>query len=227
MRIAGTGKAGTLALVAVIFDPKPRLRLPSGDIPEPKVVHSRSWLPFGIAVWLATVVVGHGLLYGWLSSSNATPSPSATSEAPSLMTPSLSEPQSLAPLANTRALAPLPSAAPIDPEHLPGCEEAARDALTEPGETEALPVDLSRSPFGALLDTRAWTKHCRSAHAVRVHLCVAVKDGQLLGATARTEPDDTSTSRCMIHALSRLGFEPDGTLRKVHVTIDLPSDRGR
>lgn len=226
--IADADKAGILATLAVTFAPKPRLRLPSGDIAEPKVVHSRSWLPFAIAAWAATVVIGHGLLYGWLPGLKAVsplPPNSAAQEPSTFAALTVSAPTSSSVYESAPPL-PLVSTAPnVEPEHLPGCDEATRDSSNEDGEFAALPLDLSRSPFGALLDSRSWSRRCRGPHPVRVHLCVAVKDGRLLGATVRSDPDDKSTSRCILRAVSRLAFEPDGALRKVHVTIDLPSER--
>jgi hypothetical protein len=112
-----------------------------------------------------------------------------------------------------------------DPERLPACEKVADPDSNADEQVEPLPVDLSRSAFGALLDTRGWTRPCKMARPIRVHLCVAVKAGRLLGATATTEPSDASTSRCIIRAVSRLPFEPDSALRKVNLTIDLAPDR--
>lgn len=217
--------------MAVTIEPKRRLRLPSGDVPEPKVVHSRSWLPLAVLVWIAAVVVGHGILYGWLprlgsrssASSLARPEPPMDTGAVPTVGISAIEASAPATVPQPRAIEPLA----VDPERLPTCDRVA-DAESNANEAiEPLPVDLSRSPFGALLDTRYWTKPCRGAHPIRVHLCVAVKAGQLLGASATTEPNDASTSRCIIRAASKLPLEPEASLRKVHLTIDLPPDNRR
>jgi hypothetical protein len=217
--------------MAVTFEPKPRLRLPSGELPEPKVVHPRSWLPFAIVAWVVTVIVGHGMLYGWLPGLKAS---SDESGAGGRQLPEMSKTIAVEPSPAKRIGSPTPT--PFgsietprpDLDKLPDCEQAVRDA-TKDGEelADSLPTALSRSPFGALLDSRAWSKPCRSGHSTRVHLCVAVRGGQLLGATASTEPNDSSASRCIIRAVSRINFEPETALRKMEVTLDLPSDRGR
>ncbi len=218
--------------MAVTFEPKRRLRLPPGDLPEPKVAQSRSWLPFAVVVWVVSVAVGHGILYGWLPwfrarsgaaptsdtaparlrALNSAPTPPAAAPVDNINEPAVSQNQDVTPLVT-------------DADRLPACERVADPDSKTDEQVEPLPVDLSRSAFGAVLDSRAWTKPCRMAHYVRVHLCIAVKAGRLLGATATTEPSDASTSRCIIRAVSRLPFEPDSALRKVHVTIDLAPDR--
>ena len=216
--------------MAVTFEPKRRLRLPSGDVPEPKVVHSRSWLPFAIFVWVAAVVIGHGMLYGWLPFPLSATKSTSTSEpalAASMITVTHLAPEVPAVKSRTMAPAPVIETPSVDPGSLPACDKVADPGSNPDENVEPLPVDLSRSPFGALLDTRTWTKPCRAAHPIRVHLCIAVKAGQLLGATATTDPSDDSTSRCIIRAASRVAMEPDAALRKVHLTVDLPPDHGR
>ncbi len=222
--------------MAVTFEPKRRLRLPSGDLPEPKAVHSRSWLPYALVVWLLVVVAGHGILYGWLPlfTRAASPSTSATPNSPIALPDDSAPPvipvQAVEPtVASATVRSPAHAIQPtsIDPDNLPSCEAVANVEPSAAEYGDPLPVDLSRSPFGALLDNRVWTKPCRAAHPIRVHLCVAVKAGELLGATATTDPDDASTERCIIRAASKLILEPNSVLRKVHITIDLPSDRAR
>lgn len=217
--------------MAVTVEPKRRLRLPSGDIPEPRVVHSRSWLPLAVVAWIAAVVAGHGILYGWLPrlSGGSSAPPIARPEPPidvaALPAAGISSLEASAPTPVPQPRAVAPSA--IDPERLPPCDQLGEADSNANEPIEPLPVDLSRSPFGALLDTRYWTKPCRGAHPIRVHLCVAVKAGRLLGASATTEPNDALTSRCIIRAASKLPLEPDASLRKVHLTIDLPPDNRR
>ena len=215
--------------MAVTIDPKPRIRLPLGDSPEPKFTRSRSWLPLAIMAWVGAVVVAHGMIYGWLPGyTNSARVPSAydsTVTAPvekigAAVSSGVESTESVAPAA-------LPSAAPRDPEQLPDCETAVRDKAAEGDIDESLPLDLSRSPFGALLESRNWAKACRTSHPRRIHLCVAVRDGELLGATVTTDPADSSVAKCVIRAIARLSLVPDSTLRKVHLTIDLPSDRSR
>jgi hypothetical protein len=221
--------------MAVTFEPKRRLRLPSGDLPEPKAVHSRSWLPYALVVWLLVVAAGHGVLYGWLPRliGTAPPLTSAPPNSPMPAAGDFAQPiaplQDLAPtVASTTATSPTRAIQPtsVDPDKLPACEAVA-EAQSSGEYVDPLPVDLARSPFGSLLDTRLWTKPCRGAHPVRVHLCVVVKAGELLGATAATDPSDASTERCIIRAASRLKLESNSALRKVHLTIDLPSERSR
>jgi hypothetical protein len=218
--------------VAVTFEPKRRLRLPSGDLPEPKVAQSRSWLPFAVVVWVLSVAVGHGILYGWLPWFRARSAVAPTSDTAPVRLRVLNSaptPPAAAPMGNIAEPAVSQNqdetSLVTDPDRLPACERVADPDLNTDEQVEPLPVDLSRSAFGALLDARAWTKPCRMARSVRVHLCVAVKAGRLVAATATTEPNDASTSRCIIRAVSRLPFEPDSALRKVHVTIDLAPDR--
>lgn len=222
--------------MAITFEPKRRLRLPSGDLPEPKAVHLRGWLPYSLVVWLLVVVAGHGILYGWLPSPIRTASPitmappNSPIPAPVDSASNISPPQALAPtVASTTTTSPARAIQPtsVDPDDLPACEAVVEAQAGAPEYVDPLPVDLSRSPFGALLDTRNWTKPCRGAHPIRIHLCVAVRSGELLGATAITDPDDPSTARCIIHAAAKLALEPDAALRKVHITIDLPSERIR
>lgn len=218
--------------MAVIIEPKRRLRLPSGDLPEPKVVHSRSWLPFAVVAWLATVFVGHGILYGWLPLLKGRPASTSLPEAPTVTTiasGAITTPSVLPPDVSMAAPQPTQPVEPlvIEPEQLPACDKIADPESNPDEQVEPLAIDLSRTPFGALLDTRYWTKPCRAVHPIRVHLCVAVKAGRLLAATATTDPSDTSTSRCIIRAASKLPLEPEASLRKVHLTIDLPADNGR
>jgi len=215
--------------MAVTIDPKPRIRLPLGDSPEPKFARSRSWLPLAIMAWIVAVAVAHGMIYGWLPGyRNSARVPSAhdsTVVAPvaqigATVSSGVETTESVAPTA-------LPSADPKDPEQLPDCETAVRDKAAEGDIDESLPLDLSRSPFGALLESRNWAKACRTSHPRRIHLCVAVRDGELLGATVTTDPADQSVAKCVVRAIARLSLVPDSTLRKVHLTIDLPSDRSR
>ena len=220
--------------MAVTIEPKRRLRLPSGDLPEPKVVHGRSWLPFAVFVWLATVVVGHGILYGWLPLSRGRPTSVAASlpelpTATTIATGAITTPTAPEPDVNMPPALPTQPAEPlvIEPEQLPACDKIADPESNPEEQVEPLAIDLSRTPFGALLDTRYWAKPCRAAHPIRVHLCVAVKAGRLLAATATTDPSDTSTSRCIIRAASKLPLEPEALLRKVHLVIDLPADNRR
>lgn len=227
---------GTLWVMAVTIDPKPRLRLPSGEFPEPKLARAHSWLPYAIVAWLLAVIVGHGIVYGWLpmfAVKSSTP-PASVRELPRSVSIGVqasvnSQHQSVPVTAPIAAAPPARAVQPIeaDPNTLPACE-----AVTDPERTEAdlidpLPVDLSRSPFGSLLDTRNWTRPCRGPHAVRVHLCVAVKAGQLLGATATTVPRDPSTEHCIIRAASLVPLEPDAILRKVRINVDVPPDNAR
>lgn len=227
---------GTLWVMAVTIDPKPRLRLPSGEFPEPKLARAHSWLPYAIVAWLLAVIVGHGIVYGWLpmfAVKSSTP-PASVRELPRSVSIGVqasinSQRQSVPVTASTTPAPPARAVQPkeVDPSTLPACE-----AVTDPDRTEAdpidpLPVDLSRSPFGSLLDTRNWTRPCRGPHAVRVHLCVAVKAGQLLGATATTVPRDPGTERCIIRAASLVPLEPDAILRKVRINVDVPPDNAR
>ncbi len=215
----------------VTFNPKPRIRLPSGDIPEPKMARSRSWLPVAIVAWVVAVVIAHGMIHGWLpglddgsrepkGSRDSTAAPAALGTGAA--SASLSESVEAAPPSA------LPSAAPRDPDQLPDCEMAVRNSQVSESEVdESLPLDLSRSPFGVLLDSGPWAKPCRTSHAMRVHLCVTVKDGELLGLSVTSDSSDSSVSKCIAHAIARLALTPEATLRKVHLTIDLPPDNRR
>ena len=222
--------------MAVTFEPKRRLRLPSGDLPEPKAAHSRTWLPYAIAVWLLVAAAGHGILFGWLTlpSRALAGATLAPQDSPIPLPADSTEPplaqQALAPIVASPTIAsPAHALQPtsVDPGNLPTCESVADSEEKAPEYLEPLPVDLSRSPVGALLDTRLWTRPCRAAHSIRIHLCVAVRAGQLLGATATTDPYDPSTARCIIYAAAKLALEPEAILRKVHITIDLPPERSR
>ena len=220
--------------MAVILNTKPRVRLPSGELPEGKTARSRSWLPYSIALWIVAVVVGHGILYEWLpflvhhtgATADVVVAGTSTPEmkfvAPVQRRP---EPAALAiPAASTT---PLERSRAVDPSKLPSCESVRVESQepTEPG--SVLPVDLSRTPLGNLLDYRSWTKRCRGPKATRVHLCLAVKNGNVLGATARGEPSDAAVERCIIHAALLVSLEPEDFLRKVQLDIDVPADRAR
>jgi hypothetical protein len=222
--------------MAVTFAPKPRLRLPSGDFPEPKIVCSKSWLPYAIVVWLVVVVASHGILYGWLPLTNQSTSIATTLPAHPPVLDSVGDGPpatsrigvttsggSVATISPARAIRPTS----VDPNLLPSCE-AVVDPDANPTESiEPLPVNLSRSPIGSLLDTHAWTKPCRGPGHIRVNLCVAIKAGQLVGASVTTEPRVASTERCIVRAVASVPYEPEVALRKAHIMFELLSDRGK
>ena len=115
----------------------------------------------------------------------------------------------------------------VDPSMLPSCE-SVQDEPDEPTEQgQMLPVNLSRTPLGSLLDFSGWTKPCRGPKAMRVHLCLAVKNGNVLAATARAEPSDADLERCIIRAALRVPLEPEAMLRKVQLDVEVARERAR
>ena len=223
-----------LTAVAVILNTKPRVRLPSDKLPEVKTARSRSWLPYSIALWILVIVVGHGILYEWLPflphhrASNPDLEATRTSgaghshfvpEEPRAETPVL-----VAPAASR---SPLEHPGAVDASKLPSCESVQVEAQDPTEQSSVLPVDLSRTPMGRLLDYRSWTARCRGPRATRVHLCLAVKNGNILGATARAEPSDAALERCIIRAALLLSLEPEDFLRKVQLDVDVPAERAR
>ena len=220
------------AAMAVILDPKPRVRLPSADFPEPKLVRSRSWLPYYVALWVAAVIIGHGVLYGWLPFGHRDAVGAAEdSQDPNFKAGLLAHRQpDIAPVQPVPLTVPkiVPVEKPaIDLDKLPSCDELSVDDRERPDPGSLLPVDLSRTPLGSLLDFSHWTAPCRARRALRVHLCLAVRNGSILGATARADPRDTSLERCIIRAASLVAFEPEDALRKVQLDVDVPAERFR
>jgi hypothetical protein len=223
-----------LACVAVILNTKPRARLPSGELPEVKTARSRSWLPYSIALWVVAVVVGHGILYEWLPflshRTGATPDVSATSSSDpgSSLAARAQRPAETAPLVPTAAsTSPPERSSAVDTSKLPSCESVKVESQEPTEQGSVLPVDLSRTPLGNLLDYRSWTKRCRGPKATRVHLCLAVKNGNVLGATARAEPSDSAVERCIVRAALLVSLEPEDFVRKVQLDIDVPAERAR
>jgi hypothetical protein len=220
--------------MAVILDPKPRVRLPSGDFPEPKIVRSRSWLPYYAALWVGAVIIGHGVLNGWLPSGHRDPEPVAVAtegQDSSYKAGSVArrEPETaMVQPVTQRASKIVPAERPaVDLDKLPGCEALSVEDQERADPGSLVPVDLSRTLFGSLLDSPRWTKPCRGRRALRVHLCLAVRNGTILGATARAEPRDSSLERCIIRAASLVALEPEDTLRKVQLDVDVLAERFR
>jgi hypothetical protein len=222
--------------MAVILNTKPRVRLPPGDLPEPKLVRSRSGLPYYVALWICAVIIGHGIVYHWLplGQGNAGPASSTALTRPEDPGSSLEAGRVTPTQAQS---APLPLAPPplpkvaavpkpaIDLDHLPGCDVSNEQDPNHPESDRLLPVDLSRSVLGKLLEYRRWTGPCRGRHAARVHLCLAVKGGNILGATAHADPRDTSLERCVIRAASLVDLEPEDALRVVKLDVEIPREK--
>lgn len=221
--------------MAVILDPKPRVRLPSGDFPEPKMVRSRSWLPYYVSLWVGAVIIGHGVLNGWLPIGHRDAEPTAVAaEDPTssykagLVARSEQEVATVRPVTRTAPnIAPVEKPA-VDLDKLPSCEALSDEdqERADPGSL-LLPVDLSRTLLGSLLDFPRWTTPCRGRKPLRVHLCLAVRNGTILGATARADPRDSSLERCIIRAASLVALEPEDALRKVQLDVDIPAERFR
>ncbi len=230
--------------MAVILDPKPRVRLPAGDFPEPKLVRSRSWLPYLTLLWICAVVVGHGILYRWLPLMAAKAGPvsdnpaTVGSEYEALAVRAVSGAGASAP-ARLQASAPLGQSLPparqtaparpaLDLDKLPACDAVNADEMDESsGSGRLLPVDLSRTALGTLLDFPRWTGPCRARRAARVHLCLAIRNGNILAATARADPRDASLERCVIRAASLVHLEPEDALRKVQLDVEIAAERLR
>lgn len=219
----------TLTRVAVILNTKPRLKMISGELPEPRTTRSRSWLPYAIVLWILAVVVGHGILYQWLPlmSRHAGLTPDS-----GMLAASGPEPRAVAratssePGAAPRVMMPSVERAPApDPSKLPSCESIRLDPQASLDQGLPLPVDLSRTPLGNLLDYPRWTTSCRGPRATRVHLCLAVKNGVILGATARADPRDAGIERCIVRAVSTVPLVSEDLLRKVQLDVDVPADR--
>lgn|GEM_PF-2529837 len=224
--------------MAVILDTKPRFRLPPGDLPGPKPTRSRSWIPFYVMLWIGAVVVGHGILYRWLpgegtrtrpaSAATAAPGsqndPFETSFGPmhAQSVPQQAQPVTPAPRPSLQAAVTV-----LDLEKLPACETIDGDEEDRASSDRLLPVDLSRTPLGALLDFGRWTGPCRGRRPVRVHLCLAVKNGTILAATARADPQNTALERCVIRAASHVLLEPEDTLRRVQLDVEIAAERPR
>jgi hypothetical protein len=221
--------------MAVILDPKPRVRLPAGDFPEPKIVRSRSWLPYYAALWVGAVIIGHGVLYGWLPFGRRDVGP-ALGAADNSQDPNYKAGLVARREPDVALVQPVTRTAPkivpvvkpaVDLDELPSCEALSVEEQEHPDPGSLLPVDLSRTPLGSLLDFPHWTTPCRARRSLRVHLCLAVKNGTILGATARADPRDTSLERCIIRAASLVALEPEDALRKVQLDVDVPAERFR
>jgi hypothetical protein len=115
----------------------------------------------------------------------------------------------------------------IDLDKLPACEAVSEEPEERSMSGRLLPVDLSRTPLGALLDFSRWTGPCRARRAARVHLCVAVRNGTILAATAHADPHDNSLERCVIRAASLVPLEPEDALRKVQLDVEIAAERFR
>lgn len=86
-------------------------------------------------------------------------------------------------------------------------------------------MDLARSAVGALLDFNRWTVPCRTQYLSRVHLCLAIREGVVIGATARAEPRDESIERCIIRAATLVPVQSESVVRKVQLEIPLGRSR--
>ena len=219
--------------MAAILDTKPRIRLPDRGPAEIKARHTRSWLPYAVVMWVGASVIAHGIHYEWLpvfaKSSRTSALQHEGTEVITLVQPS-SQPVANATVSsmprNSTLDVPVARPQPMDPTSLPTCESVNDSA--EPTESgDLLPVNLARTPVGSLLNSPNFTAPCRGVKSSRVHLCLAIKNGNVLGATVRAEPHDTAVEQCVIRAALRVPLEPEYVLRKVQLDIDVPSDRKR
>jgi hypothetical protein len=225
----------SLPPVAVILNTKPRIRLPDSDPAAAiKTRRAQSWLPYAIVLWVLASVSAHGIHFGWLpvfAKSSRHPAERRASD--EVITLVQAAPQAMAnATVNSVPRAPMldvhgePHQA-VDPASLPSCESISNDSAepTEPG--DLLPVNLARTPVGSLLNTPNFIAPCRGVKPTRVHLCLAIKNGNVLGATVRAEPHDNAVEQCVVRVALRVPLEPEYVLRKVQLDLDVPADRRR
>jgi hypothetical protein len=220
--------------MALSSESKARLRAVSEDPPEPRIARRHSWLWWALLAWIAAIALGHGIAFGWLRlpalATRRTVEPHIVTATRSTADVGQQQIQEHWPIDHAEAPEPTAEvatkAALAAPAlTLPSCESVIDPDLAGQDTAEPLPVDLSRSPVGALLDSPHWIRPCRGPKATRVSLCLAVKEGRILGATATAMPRDAKLERCIVQAAMAVTLAAEASLRKVRLTIDLPPDR--
>jgi hypothetical protein len=99
------------------------------------------------------------------------------------------------------------------------CEEFIQQA-TEATDNR-LPMHLGRSAIDVFIGENDWAKPCRSGHRRTVALCVAIRDGAVVGLTARTSPPNLTLENCLREQAAMLSLQQESTVRVVRTTLAL------
>jgi hypothetical protein len=90
---------------------------------------------------------------------------------------------------------------------LPSCDSAAATAnqTIDIGSARGAP-DLTRDAFAGVLEHGAYLTQCSIPSRTALELCVAVRDGAVVGVTVTTEPRAPAINACVRRAVGKLRF---------------------
>ena len=86
------------------------------------------------------------------------------------------------------------------------CEEARDQNVEEVAIGAASGPDLTVRELGAVLEDGKYLETCQVAQDVKVSVCAAVKNGQVLGVTIAMDPPDPELELCVAKEVRALQF---------------------
>ncbi len=201
---------------------KPRPKMHSWTPPSPPKPKRSKFFLWAVLGWLFATAGGYYWLWG--ERGKAEKPTSETRSLDSLLLPARAPVQ--APLLEPRPSVPqgAPSsgeerALPKSNAELRPCEEFIQQA-TEATDSR-LPMHLGRSAIDVFIGENDWARPCRAGHRRTVALCVAIRDGAVVGLTARTSPPNLTLENCLREQAAKLSLQPETAVRVVRTTLAL------
>lgn len=143
-------------------------------------------------------------------SDRATPRVDSAAAAPALLSPEATA-RATAPAVPLPRVEPAPTAAEepvVSASAGVSCEAAAAaadDEIVIGGPSG--PADLPASAFARVLNDGRWLAGCGASAHTTIDVCVAVREGRVVGATVTTRPANSGVARCIAQAARRLRFQ--------------------
>lgn len=214
-------------MAALEYKPRPKMHSWVPPTP-PKPQRSRFYL-WGLLAWLLTIAAG----YHWMSNESEGDTSGAARDDLPVSSRSIEQlprtesdvassvRQSIRKPATSPRIAPQGSApvtAPVASE-LPPCEAFLN--LASESKENRLPAHLGRSPLDLFIGENVWARPCRAKHRRNVRLCVAIRDGAILGLTIGISPQNLTLETCLREQIAKLVLQPESNLRIIRTTLSL------
>ena len=86
------------------------------------------------------------------------------------------------------------------------CEAAQAAYVEEIKMGQKVQADITRSQYGAVLNTGSYLNGCGVPSSMGVNVCVAVQNGRAVGVTVTTQPHNAGVARCISGKVRGLSF---------------------
>jgi len=213
-------------MAPLTFKSRPKMHSWSPPLP-PKPKRSRFYV-WAVLGWFGATAVS----YLWLSGNRDEANSAVTPPNPvdgALVPPALE-------VSMQRVDARVAVPTPQPPSAMQRASESERPSPTNDGEVRAceefieqanqapdnrLPTYLGRSAIDQFIGENDWARPCRAAKRRPLALCVAIRDGAVVGLTARSSPPNLTLENCLREQAKKLALQPESAVRVIRSTLYL------